>query len=172
MMALGAGIVVPNVLRWYWWRFNGEAWAASSLAGVACSVIALIVPTAPIWIVFPIICAGSLVVGLVVTFLTRPVPGDVLTRFWTTVRPFGLWGPIRRQADLPREELDKTSESAWRSILNTLLGIAVITGLYLFPMYLVGHWYVHAAVWFSIAAGATIALAFTWYPHLPPAGEK
>ncbi|MBN2269642.1 MAG: hypothetical protein JXN61_03455, partial [Sedimentisphaerales bacterium] len=23
MMALGAGVVMPNVLRWYWWRMNG-----------------------------------------------------------------------------------------------------------------------------------------------------
>ena len=34
MMALGAGVVVPNVLRWYWWRLNGAGFAIGTLIGL------------------------------------------------------------------------------------------------------------------------------------------
>ena len=35
---LGAGVVVPNVLRWYWWRMNGWGYAAGTLAGLRKTV--------------------------------------------------------------------------------------------------------------------------------------
>ena len=40
-------------------------------------------------------------------------------------------------------------------------------GLYLFPMYLVGHWYGKALVWLSVALAAIVILSFTWYRYLP-----
>jgi hypothetical protein len=46
-----------------------------------------------------------------------------------------------------------------------------IAGVYLFPMYLVGHWYVNAAIWFVLAVGAMFALKYTWYRFLPAPGE-
>ena len=35
MMVLGGAFVIPNVLRWYWWRFNGVGYAAGTLVGLA-----------------------------------------------------------------------------------------------------------------------------------------
>jgi hypothetical protein len=43
----------------------------------------------------------------------------------------------------------------------------MITGLYLFPMYLVGHWYANSIFWFTLAAAAAFALKYTWYQNLP-----
>jgi hypothetical protein len=47
-----------------------------------------------------------------------------------------------------------------------------ITGLYLFPMYLVGHWYLYSAFWFALAIAAVVALKYTWYRFLPAPGEN
>ena len=52
-------------------------------------------------------------------------------------------------------------------MLNVLLGMVAILGLYLFPMYLVGHWYAQSLVWFGVCAGAIMVLRFTWYGNLP-----
>jgi hypothetical protein len=45
--------------------------------------------------------------------------------------------------------------------------MAAIVGAYLFPMYLVGHWYIQALLWLSVAVIAAVALKFTWYDRLP-----
>ena len=70
------------------------------------------------------------------------------------------------------EELNKRSESAGLTVVNVLLGMAAVTGLYLFPMYLVGHMYTYSLFYFLLAAGSVIVLKFTWYDNLPDADEE
>ncbi|MHC4743173.1 MAG: sodium:solute symporter family transporter [Planctomycetota bacterium] len=172
MMALGAGVVMPNVLRWYWWRMNGWGYSFGTFAGILLSLVALFYPGIPAYYMFPAICAASLVVSIVASAGTEPVAKDVLVGFFRSVRPFGLWGPIRRQANLSKEELAAKSENVALTILNVVLGMAAICGLYLFPMYLVGHWYAKAFVWLGVAICAIVMLAFTWYPNLPAGSES
>ena len=169
MMALGAGMIVPNVLRWYWWRFNGWGYAAGTVGGILLSLVALLKPDAPMSETFPPIVGGSLLVAVVVALLTRPVSMDVLTSFYRTVRPFGAWGAVRARADLTAAEAAAPSESIPFAVLNTGLGIVAISGMYLFPMYLVGHWHVTALLCFGAAALAAATLYVTWYRRLPPA---
>ncbi len=168
MMALGAGVIMPNVLRWYWWRMNGWGYAAGTLAGIAFSLVALFAPQAPMFTVFVPICVGSLLASVVTAMATRPVDEPILVAFYETVRPFGLWSPIRARARLVPETTGDTSESALRAVINTCLGIVAISGYYLFPMYLVGHWHARAALWLGAALLATATLAVTWYRYLPP----
>jgi len=167
MMALGAGVIVPNVLRWYWWRMNGWGYAWGTLSGVALSLIALFWPEAPSYWTFPAIAGISLAISISVSLLTPQVDRLVLERFYRTVRPFGRWAPIRSWAG--RTESEVKSESATLGLINVLLGMIAISGLYVFPMYLVGHWYSAALIWLGVAVAAGIALRFTWYRNLPPA---
>lgn len=169
MMALGAGVIVPNVLRWYWWRLNGWGYAAGTLAGMALSVLQLIYPTLAIWVAFPIIVGASLVTSVVISWLTAPVDGAVLTEFFRTVRPFGLWQPVRRDCGLSESQLRSASESPSRTVVNVAVGMVVIACIYLLPMYLVGHWYTQTFVCLALATAGAVALKYTWYNHLPPA---
>ena len=168
MMALGAGVVIPNVLRWYWWRMNGWGYAAGTLGGIVLATVTLFVPGWPLHVTFPLICAGSLAASVGVTLATAPVSGSVLVRFYRTVRPFGAWGPVKQEAHLSDQELAAPSERPSFSILNCALAMVAITALYLFPMYLVGHWHGHAAVCLGAALAAIAVLAVTWYRNLPP----
>lgn len=172
MMALGAGVVMPNFLRWYWWRLNGQGYAAGMLAGVLFALIAWFAPDSPLYIVFPTICAGSLLISIVVSFITRPVDEEVLLNFYRSVRPFGIWGPIRFRAGLTTRERCDTCESPWRAAFNVAMGMVATLGYFVSPMYLVGHWHTRALVWFLAATAATVTLAFTWYPYLPKEGEN
>ncbi|MFC1608386.1 sodium:solute symporter [Candidatus Latescibacterota bacterium] len=167
MMALGAGVIMPNVLRWYWWRMTGWGYAAGTLGGIILSLIALFAPDTPMYVVFPPICIASLLASLIVSYLTDPIDTQILVRFYRNIRPFGLWGPIREQAGLTSAELSDTTESVWRTILNTSLGMVAITCFYLFPMYLVGHWHLYALLCLVAALAASVCLALTWYPYLP-----
>jgi len=171
MMALGAGVVMPNVLRWYWWRMNGWGYSFGTFTGILLSLVALFHPGIPAYYMFPAICAASLFVSVAASMVSEPVSKDVLVGFYRSVRPFGLWRPIRQEADLTAQELASKCENVPLTILNVVLGMVAICGLYLFPMYLVGHWYVKSIVWFGAAAAAVAALAFTWYPNLPAGDE-
>jgi len=168
MMALGAGVIIPNVLKWYWWRMNGWGFAAGTIGGMVLSIPFLFFPDAPMYLTFPPVCAASLVASVAGSLFTKPVDQRTLNSFYRTVRPFGLWGTVREQCGLPEEQISSGTESAWIAALNMALGIIAITGLYLFPMYLVGHWHSTAFAWLGAALCACVVLAFTWYRNLPP----
>ncbi len=182
MMALGAGVVIPNFLRWYWWRTNGWGYAAGTLGGILFSLVALFRPDAPMYATFPIITIGSLLATVFVSLLVPPVEPEILNRFYTTVRPFGLWGPVRNALSQTGDgaedsRMAKTSsaddrcESASLAVFNTLVGIVAIGGFYLAPMYLVGHWHAYAGICLALGVLSIITLAFTWYKNLPAKGE-
>lgn len=168
MMALGAGVVMPNVLRWYWWRMNGWGYSLGTFAGILLSLIALFRPEIPAYYMFPSICVASLLASVIGSLATRPVDQGTSISFYRLVRPFGFWGPIRSQAALSAKELASKSENVPLTILNVILGMVAICGLYLFPMYLVGHWYAKSIVWLGVAVAAVATLALTWYRNLPP----
>jgi Na+/proline symporter len=172
MMALGAGVVVPNVLRWYWWRMNGWGYAFGTLGGILLSLAALFFPDAPAYYTFPLICAASLIASITVSLATRATDDEILVSFYKSIRPFGSWRPIAAKANLSKQELSSGSESMSRTIVNVLLGMLAITGLYLFPMYLVGHWYLYSALWLALAIAVVVALKYTWYQFLPAQGEN
>jgi len=169
MMALGAGVVVPNVLRWYWWRLNGWGYSIGTLGGILLSLIALFYPQLPVYVVFPAIGCASLLLSIWASLKTAPVDKEILINFYTSVRPFGGWAPIRKQSGLSQKELAKRSESAGVTIFNVFVAMCAISGMYLSPMFLVGHWYAKAATWFAVFVVSAIILKFTWYDNLPPA---
>jgi Na+/proline symporter len=172
MMVLGAGLAIPNVLRWYWWRMNGWGYSMGTFTGMILSIIILLLPEMPVYYVFPLICAASLLACIIVSLATQSTDRDILLGFYKSVRPFGLWKPISEMAELSNEDLSSKTESMKRTILNVLLSMLAITGLYLFPMYLVGHWYFYSAIWLVLAVAAIIILKYTWYNYLPESDNK
>ena len=192
MMAVGAAFVVPNVLRWYWWRLNGTGYAAGTLSGMLAA-LALPVglkaantwfapgtvgadPSWPIWlfqtlnlpyVAFPVVCTLSIVGCLAGTWLTGPTDEAILVSFYRTVRPFGFWGPIRNQARLSSDELNDRSEGMPLAALNVVLAGVAILSAYLAPMYLVGHQPRAALCWFTAALLSAVSLYFSWYRNLP-----
>jgi Na+/proline symporter len=163
MMALGAGVVMPNVLRWYWWRLSGWGYAAGTIAGILFSLIALFVPSLPLFVVFPIIAGSSLATCIIVSLKGPEVNPEILKSFFKTVRPFGLWKPVKQQLLSEGESIKRSNEGTGRAILNVVLGMIAVLGLYLAPMYLVGHWFLNASICLAVAFTAIVALYFTWY---------
>ncbi|HIJ52194.1 MAG TPA: hypothetical protein HPP66_03450 [Planctomycetes bacterium] len=172
MMELGAGVVMPNVLRWYWWRMNGWGYSLGIFVGIALALAGLFVGDIPSFVTFPVICAASLLASIIGSLATRPVSQEISISFYRSVRPFGLWGPIHKQAELSAQEQASKSENVPLTIFNVVLAMLAITGLYLFPMYLVGHWYTASMFWLGLALAAIVALRYTWYNNLPEPGPE
>jgi Na+/proline symporter len=90
---LYGGYVASNVLKWYWWRFNGDGYFWGMLAGL---VPALIFPkvfpqTLPLHY-FPLLFALSLAGCIVGTYASPPTDEKTLIEFYRSVRPWGFWG--------------------------------------------------------------------------------
>ncbi len=137
MMAVGAAFVVPNVLRWYWWRLGGWGYATGTLVGLLAALVVPFVPDLNLpYTAFPTVCLLSVIGCLIGTWFTRPTDEAILVSFYENIRPFGAWGPIRRKARLSAEQLESPAESMWLAVLNVVLASMAILGAYLSPMYL------------------------------------
>ena len=167
MMALGAGVIMPNVLRWYWWRLNGWGYACGALGGMVLALAVLFFPDVPIYFAFPLIVTISLLASVIGSLATEPVDQRILLDFFRTVRPFGFWNPIRRQVEPREHQAFGQSENAPLAILNVVLAMLAIFACYVFPMYLIGRWYTRTLIWFCLALGAVACLKHTWYRNLP-----
>ena len=42
MMVLGTAVLMPNVFRWFWWRFNGWGYAVGTISGVVAAIISVV----------------------------------------------------------------------------------------------------------------------------------
>lgn len=174
-MALGAGAIVPNALRWYWWRLNGWGYAGGIIGGLLVMYTLKVgvglawFDELPLYQSFPAIVGGSLIGCVCVSLATPRTDDETLDRFVKVVHPFGIWGVVnRRVGDAAKPDAGETGGFA---LANVFLGISAITGLYLGPMYLIGHWHTYAAICFGGAAACLCVMYFTWYKQLPPADK-
>jgi len=172
MAALGAGVLLPNFLRWYWWRLNGWGFTAGVAAGILASLIqAAFFGNAPLYIYFPVIAGVGLLAAVVVSYLTPPTDEKVLIDFFMVVQPAGLWRPVARSVKVLHPEFKK--EIPFRNdLLNVLVGIPWLFSLWVSTMYLVGRKFQAARLGLSIAAVLSVVLYFTWYRPLRNAKEN
>src|SRR5699024_3226556 len=105
---LAAGILPPNVLRWYWWRLNGQGYAAGVFGGMALSLgqamlQAFEIIPGDLYLGFPIIAIASTVITIVASLLTEPTDIETLKNFYRKVQPAGAWQPAKAAvlADTP-----------------------------------------------------------------------
>jgi Na+/proline symporter len=170
---LAAGILPPNVLRWYWWRLNGQGYAAGVFGGMALSLGQVFVDTMyldqplPLYIGFPVIAIMSIIITIVVSLSTQPTEIETLKVFYRKVQPAGVWRPARA-AVLQDDPNFKKQSLFSRDFLNTLIALVGITALYVATLYLVLHRIEVGLVLLAITIVSVIALYFTWYKNLPP----
>jgi Na+/proline symporter len=163
MGTLGAGVLLPNVLRWYWWRMNGWGYAIGTLTGMALSLVQALTPqisALPLYVTFPAIALGVLCVSVFAALVTEPTDPATLAAFYRTVRPWGFWGPVAREAGVAA-----TSQAAvdW---LTVLVGIPWLIAMYFLPVYVVLHRYAEAAAAGVLVTGLSVVLYFVWYRKL------
>ena len=164
--ALWGGYTASNVLKWYWWRFNGFGYFWGMVGGIAAAmVVPLALPQVSPLNAFPVILAISLAGCLLGTFLTPAEDMEVLKSFYRRVRPWGFWGPVRRVVE--REDPSfRANPDFWRDMGNVVVGIGWQTSLVAFPVYLVIRRYDLALIASVVIAVTSATLRFTWYDHL------
>ncbi len=93
LIAIGAGLGLPTILRWVWWRANAWTEIASMISALlAACVLYPLFPDAKDEYLLLGIVGVSVVCMLAATFLTEPVKAARLKAFVKKVRPVGFWG--------------------------------------------------------------------------------
>ena len=170
---LAAGILPPNVLRWYWWRLNGQGYAAGVFGGMALSLGQVFfdqfvfAEPLPLYIGFPVIALASTIVTIVVSMLTQPTDQQTLTNFYRKVQPAGFWAPVK-QAVMKADPGFKKQLSFSVEFFNTVVAMAGITALYVSMLYLVIHRLTIGFGLLGVTLACVVVLYFTWYKTLPP----
>jgi SSS family solute:Na+ symporter len=128
VLEVGAGTGGVYLLRWYWWRIN--AWSEISAMATALFMTIVLRGVAPFsgssTVVFAktalTVSAVTTLVWLIVTYVTKPEPEQVLLKFYRDVRPqISGWKPIAQLAP----EVPPTRDLA-RNLLSWVLGCAMV----------------------------------------------
>ena len=189
--ALWGGYAAANLIKWYWWRFNGygyfwgmvtgilsamvlpfllpaslqAAWAADpSLPGILRDYLTL--PTA--LVCFPVILGISLVGCFAGTLLTNPEPDEVLMHFYKKTRPWGFWGPVLKKVQAIDPSFVPNGEFA-RDMFNIVVGIIWQSSLVAMPIFLVIREWDRFGIALVLVAITTTTLKLTWWNHLEKA---
>ncbi|WP_036032450.1 sodium:solute symporter family protein [Leptospira noguchii] len=129
LLAFASGMGLPQILRWIWWRTN--AWTELSGMITALILSMILYPSFPnvrseyllFWVAI-----GSVVVSILVTFLTPPVSQNTLDDFVKRVDPIGFW---------KGEGSKKRLEDFYKKIFLWLLGTVVL----FFGMFSLGYFF-------------------------------
>jgi Na+/proline symporter len=177
---LWGGYTASNVLKWYWWRFNGYGYFWGMLTGIGSAlVMPKVVPhvafiqhllasytiNMEVVIIFPLVVGISLIGCLLGTFLTKPESDEVLIDFYRRVRPWGFWGPILKKV-LAEDPSFKRNKDFLRDMFNIAVGIVWQISLVALPLYVVIREWDRAAMALGSILITSMILKFTWYDHL------
>ncbi len=146
--ALWGGYTAANVLKWYWWRFNGHGYFWGMITGIACTLVLSKFPGLYLWL-YPEIAANlyplySVPVILVLstagcvlgTLLSRPESDEVLMKFYRQVRPWGFWRPVHAKV-VAADPTFVSDANFKRDMFNIVVGIFWQTSLVVLPIYIV-----------------------------------
>jgi SSS family solute:Na+ symporter len=159
--------VVSNVLKWYWWRFNGTGFFWGMVGGLVPALTFRFIFQGVLDLyTFPLMLLIALAGALIGTFMAPPTDENVLKAFYKNVRPWGFWKPIHDKvvAEDPGFQGNKDFK---KDMFNVFIGIIWQTCLVVFPIYLVLLKIVPFAVSLSIVVICSLILKKTWFDKLP-----
>jgi SSS family solute:Na+ symporter len=164
-MSIGAGMIIPTLLRWYWWRMNGYGYALGIAGGMISAVIQrLAFPLVPEYVSFGFASGISLIGTIAGTYLSRPTENGVLDNFYKTTRPFGFWNPVRKQ--LSPEVMAKINAENRRDIISTFFAVPWQVVLFLTMMMVIMKSWHTLFILLGILAVLSAGLYFNWFRHL------
>jgi Na+/proline symporter len=164
--ALYGGYIAANVLKWHWWRFNASGFFCGMTTGIVTAmVLAWFVPSDQILYWFPVLFGISLAGSVAGTYLTPATDIAVLKSFYSTVRPWGAWEPVKElvMADDPTFVPNKNFKL---NMFNVVIGTIAQLCLTILPMYLILAQKLPLLVTVALLAVIIIILKKTWWNRL------
>lgn len=163
---LWGGYTAANVLKWYWWRFNGYGYFWGMVAGMIPSLfLPLIFPDVHDFNMFPFILLLGLLGCFIGSYATKPDDEEVLKSFYKQVRPWGFWKPIYEK--VIKEDPDfKKNNNFKRDMFNVIIGMIWQTSLVIIPIYLIIEENISLVSAIMILLITSFILKKNWYDKL------
>jgi len=146
--ALWGGYTAANVLKWYWWRFNGYGYFWGMATGIGAALILSRFPGLYLWMFpgivpnlyalysFPVILVLSTIGCILGTVLSKPEEEEVLIKFYKQVRPWGFWKPVHEKV-VKQDPKFKSDANFKLDLFNVVIGIIWQVSLVVIPIYIV-----------------------------------
>jgi Na+/proline symporter len=164
--SLYGGYTAANVLKWVWWRFNGQGYFWGMVSGLVASTVKLFFFGEIIDIYFfPIIFLSSILGCILGTFLSRPDDFEILKSFYKNVRPWGFWTPILKEVQKENPSF-KPNLSFKKDMFNVIIGIVWQMTLVVWPIYFLIKKWDHFIITIIILIITTATLKYSWYNPL------
>ncbi len=164
-MGIGAGMFIPQVIRWYWWRFNGYGFAIGTAFGMFAALLTKsFAGPIPEYSSFLIASGTSLIGCIIGTYITSPTDEEVLFNFYKVTRPFGFWHNIRNK--LPIESLLKINTENKRDIIATFFAVPWQVVLFLTGMMIVLKQWENVLNLSLLLILLSAGLYWFWFRHL------
>jgi Na+/proline symporter len=164
--ALYGGYIASNVLKWHWWRFNANGFFYGMLSGILSAMIfSLIIPSVELLYWFPVLFAISLAGSVIGSYATAPTDITVLKSFYTTVRPWGFWGPVKAVV-MENDPSFVPNKNFKLNMFNVVIGTITQCSLTILPMYLILAQKTSLIVTIAILVVTITILKKTWWDKL------
>lgn len=164
--ALYGGYTAANLLKWYWWRFNGYGYFWGMVGGIlAAMFLPILLPNFTALEAFPINLGISLLGCFLGSYLTEPDEEEVLKKFYLKTRPWGFWKPIyeKVKADNPAVLPNKDFT---RDTINVIVGIIWQTAITAAPIFMIIKQFDRMLIALLIVAICTVILKYNWYDKI------
>lgn len=164
-MGLLTGTLPPNILKWFWSRLNGIGYVSGVGGGIlAALIVQFFFASEPVYIIFIIVFGISTVATLIGNLFGKPVPEEDLKEFYTRIRPFGAWKPVKKLVDA---NLVATADKEnHRDMLLLLPALLWQVGLFYMWTSLVYHQYLDMVICIITVIVTTAILYKYWYKNL------
>jgi len=164
--ALFGSYVASNVVKWYWWRFNGYGYFWGMVSGLlAAMIVPFFFPGVLHLYLFPIFLAISVMGCIAGTYAYPPTEERVLIDFYRNVRPWGFWKPIYEKL-VAEDPGFRRNNNFGRDMVNIVVATTAQILLVLIPFYIIlgRHRWLGIVIAGLIACG--IFLKRFWYDHM------
>ncbi|MCB0687905.1 MAG: sodium:solute symporter, partial [Saprospiraceae bacterium] len=159
--------VAANILKWYWWRFNGHGFFWGMVGGLVPALSFRFIFSGVLDLyTFPLMLLLAAIGCIIGTYTAPPVDEAILKKFYKNVKPWGFWGPIREKVIAEDPDFVPNNDFG-RDMFNVFIGTIWQTALVIFPIYLVLLQTVPTLITIGIAVLCTLILKKTWFDRLP-----
>ena len=164
-MGIGAGMFIPQVIRWYWWRFNGYGFAVGTIFGMVAAILTKIFSGHIADYNSFLIASGSSLLGCILgTLFSKPTDEKTLLNFYKITRPFGFWNRIRSELD--EGIVTEINKENRRDIISIFFAVHRQIKLFLAVMMIVLKQWSNFLILLSIFSFLSIGLYWFWFRHL------
>jgi Na+/proline symporter len=158
--------VAANILKWHWWRFNGEGFFWGMVAGLLAAYFApMLIHVENELYLFPVLLAVSIIGSIIGTYSAPPTEEAVLKDFYKNVRPWGFWGPINDLLVVENPNFKKNKDFKL-DMFNVAIGIVAQTVLVIIPMYIIFRQSTPAYISLAVLVVCLLLLKKFWWNKL------